>query len=52
MYIQQDLYGSPLFVADSDGWIEHCADHDIWGMSKNTRHRPCKEKAEWLCILW
>ena len=35
MYFQQDLYGSPLFVADSDGMIKYYADHDIWGMPKN-----------------
>ena len=36
-----DLYGSPLFAADADGMIKHRADHDLWGMPKNT----CEDSA-------
>ena len=40
-YFQHDLYGSPLFAADADGMIKHRADHDLWGMPKNT----CEDSA-------
>ena len=40
-YFQPDLYGSPLFAADADGMIKHRADHDLWGMPKNT----CEDSA-------
>ena len=39
-FFQSDLYGSPLFAADTQGILQHCAERGIWGDLKSGTDVP------------